>query len=289
MKAEILMHDPSALVTMGFFAPEIAAPDWYVETASLLAGSDLDYFDFHAYSGGPTLLEHADVFGMLGYDSKPIVLGEYGAFRHIYPDLTSAARAITEWQSESCQYGFDGWLYWTYYPANASVNDRTWGFTDEDFYFFDLLAPVNLPDPCTLISIESPNLAYLKATRASRFLGDEPPEQAVDEIGNTSWSSGADAPQWIEIDLGAPASITEIRLLVAQYPEGATVHVIRGRSNSGNFMDLHTFNQVTRDRDWLVFTPETPIDNIQVIRVQTVSSVSWVAWSEIQVFGEWLP
>jgi hypothetical protein len=67
------------------------------------------------------------------------------------------------------------------------------------------------------------------------------------------------------------------------------VHVIRGRSDSGNFIDLHTFNQVTRDRDWLVFTPETPIDNIQVIRVQTVSSVSWVAWSEIQVFGEWLP
>src|SRR6266540_4973776 len=89
MKEEILKHDPTALVTMGFFAPEIAAPDWYVETASLLEKSDLDFFDFHAYPGGPSLQSHAEHFGMLGYDAEPILMGEYGAFRHIYPEIVS--------------------------------------------------------------------------------------------------------------------------------------------------------------------------------------------------------
>jgi len=59
VREEIILHDPTALVTMGFFAPELAAPDWYVETASLLEGSGLDFFDFHAYPGTHTLPEYA--------------------------------------------------------------------------------------------------------------------------------------------------------------------------------------------------------------------------------------
>ena len=102
VKAEILAHDPTALVTMGFFAPEIAAPGWYVETASLLAGADLDFFDFHAYPGAQPLADYSAAFGMGDYDAKPIILGEYGAFRHIYPTLTAAARAVTTWQADSC-------------------------------------------------------------------------------------------------------------------------------------------------------------------------------------------
>jgi hypothetical protein len=147
MKEEILLHDPTALVTMGFFVPEIAAPDWYVETASLFERSDLDFFDFHAYPGGPSLRDHVEHFGMFGYDLKPILLGEYGAFRHIYPEIDSAARVITNWVAESCIYGFDGWLYWTYYPSDASAGDRTWGLVDEDDFMLDLFAPLNQPIP----------------------------------------------------------------------------------------------------------------------------------------------
>ena len=36
VKDEILTHDPTALVTMGFFAPEIVAPGWYLRTSRLL-------------------------------------------------------------------------------------------------------------------------------------------------------------------------------------------------------------------------------------------------------------
>ena len=285
VKAEILAHDPTALVTMGFFAPEIAAPGWFVDTAPLLSRSDLDFFDFHGYPGGPGLEELAEAFGMLGYESKPIVLGEYGAFRHIYSELNPAARAITEWQTESCEYGFDGWLYWTYHPAGPAVDDRTWGFTDEAGYFMDLLSPANAPDPCVLPEIQRENLAFGAAVTASRSLPEEPPELAVDENENTQWGAGSDATQWIDVDLGRPVSITEIRLLVGQWPEGETVHRLRGRSAEGSFSDLHTFSGFTREGDWLVWSPEPPVGNIQIIRIETQSSPSWVAWKEIVVKG----
>jgi len=287
MKEEILVHDPTALVTMGFFVPEIAAPDWYVETASLLEKSDLDFFDFHAYPGGPSLEAHADHFGMRGFDAKPIILGEYGAFRHIYPEIDSAARVISNWVAESCQYGFDGWLYWTYYPSDASAGDRTWGLVEEDDYLLNLFAPVNQPDPCTPVEIPNDNLAYSKPVTASRSLPEEPPENAVDDNAGTQWGAGAGPVQWIQVDLQGTYRLAEIRLLVAQYPQGNTVHRVLARASvSDPYQTVYEFNGSTNDNEWLVYKPEPPLENVAQIRVETVDSPSWVSWKEIEVFGE---
>lgn len=288
LKEEILIHDPTALVTMGFFTPEIAAPDWYVETTSLLQRADLDYFDFHWYPGGPLSFQtHAQRFGMIGYDEKPIVLGEYGSFRHIYAELDSAARAAMQTAMESCKYGFDGWLYWTYYPADASIGDRTWGFVDGDEFMLNLFAPVNQPDICMPVDIPNDNLAYGKPVTASQSLSTEPPENVVDDNAGTQWGAGDGPVQWIQVDLQGNYQVTEIRLLVAQYPAGITIHRVQVRSSaSESFQAVHEFNGSTNDNDWLVFTPDTPIDNVSQIRIQTVASPSWVAWKEIQVFGE---
>jgi hypothetical protein len=286
MRQEILVHDPTALVTMGFFVPELVAPDWYVETASLLERSSLDFFDFHAYPGPLTLQAHAEAFGMTGYTGRPILLGEFGAFRHLYADLDDAARVTVNWMAESCELGFDGWLYWTYYPANANVGDRTWGMTDENEYLLDLLAPVNQPDPCVPADIPNGNLAYHKPARASLSLPGEPASQAVDDNSATQWGAGAAPVQWIEVDLHGTFRVTEIRLLVAQWPEGETVHRLQVRaSGSGAYQTVHEFQGQTREGQWLVFAPETPLEGVGQVRVQTVNSPSWVAWKEIQVFG----
>lgn len=287
MKEEILLHDPTALVTMGFFAPEIAAPGWYVETASLLEKSDLDFFDFHAYPGGPSLQEHVAHFSMAGHDVKPILLGEYGAFRHIYSEIDSAARTLTTWVTESCQYGFDGWLYWTYYPADPSVSDRTWGLVDEDNYLLNLFAPTNQPDPCVAMEIPTDNLAYNKPVTASFSLPAEPPENAVDDNAGTQWGAGQHPVQWIEIDLQGSYRVTEIRLLVAQYPAGNTTHRVQVRRSSGDeYQTVHEFDGLTTDNDWLIFKPDSPLESANLIRIQTIASPSWVAWKEIQVYGE---
>ena len=160
---------------------------------------------------------------------------------------------------------------------------------DESGYLLDLLAPTEHIDPCEQISISSNNLAYQKPVTASVALPDQPPMNAVDENAESQWGAGRDAPQWIEIDLEGPYEISEIRLLVAQWPEGITLHRIRGRSASGSFIELHTFNQATAEGEWLIFTPEDPVESLQVIRIETLSSPSWVAWAEIQVYGEAAP
>ncbi len=289
MREEILTHDPTALVTMGFFVPELVAPGWYVETASLLEAADLDFFDFHAYPGGASLADHAAAFGMAGFEAKPIVMGEYGAFRHLYSERTAAAQAITRWVAESCGQGFDGWLYWTYYPANADAGDRTWGLTDDDGYLLELLAPVNQPDPCTAPAISGGNLAAGKPVTASAALPDQPAAAAVDQNDGSNWGSGGGAPAWIEVDLEGTYRVTEIRLLAAQYPEGDTVHRIEVRGPGGGYTQAHTFSGFTRDGDWLIFTPPAPLEGVTAVRVLTTASPSWVAWREVQVFGEPAP
>ena len=287
VKEEILLHDASALVTMGFFVPELVAPGWYVETASLLERADLDFFDFHAYSGSISLLAHAEGFGMIGYTIKPIILGEYGAFRHLYEDPETAARVTTRWMSESCQLGFDGWLYWTYYPAAADVGDRTWGLVDEDDYLLELFAPRNQPDPCIEVDLPNNNVAYNKPVRASSSLPEEPPSQAVDDNPATQWGAGASPVQWIEIDLQGTYRIHEIRLLVAQWPEGDTLHYIQTRlSSTDAYTTVHGFAGTTVDNEWLVFKPDVSLENVGQIRIRTISSPSWVAWKEIRVIGD---
>jgi preprotein translocase subunit Sec61beta len=290
MRGAILALDPTALVTMGFFVPKIAAPDWYVETAPLLKGADLDFFDFHGYPGGPSLAKHAELFGMVGYTAKPIVLGEYGAFRHVYGDLNSAERAVAGWLADSCTAGFDGWLYWAYYPAAPDVDDRTWGFTDENGALMSLFAPKDHPDPCMPIVVANPNLAFGKPVKAPAALPDHPPSAVVDENSGTTWIAGAGPPQWIQINLQGTFRVSEIRLLVEQSPAGKTVHrVLVRRAGSSTFELVHTFSGQTDDGSELVFSPSTPLAKVQLVRIETVTSPSWVAWKEIRVVGEPMP
>ena len=285
VKAEITGLDPTALVTMGFFVPELVAPDWYVDTAPLVQDSALDFFDFHAYPGGIPLGDQAEKFGMLGFNEKPILLGEYGAFRNSYSTLEAAARGIARWQVDSCDLGFDGWLYWTYYPNNLGVGDTTWGLVEDDEFLFDLIAPINHPDPCAELVIASDNLAIEKPVRVSHALPGEPGALAVDEIETTQWGAGAGPSQWIEVDLQVNSRITQIRLLVAQFPAGNTIHQILVKGSSGNYTTLHEFSQHTMEGDWLEFSPDTPLEDVQFVQVLTTQSPSWVAWKEIQVYG----
>jgi preprotein translocase subunit Sec61beta len=286
MKEEILTHDPTALVTMGFFVPELVAPTWFVDTAPLLTGSNLDFFDFHGYPGPLSLAQHAEAFGMLGYNAKPILLGEYGAFRSRYPKVAAAGRALTAWMADSCPLGFDGWLYWAYYPAGAQAGDETWGLTEENGYLMDLMAPANQPDPCVPVAIASTNLAFGRAATASRSLPDQPPSLAVDEDAATQWGAGLHPPQWIEIDLGSPTDIARILLTSAQFPDGPTVHQIWVRGPSDSLRQVSEFRGATHDSQVLEFAPSTPLSNVQFLRILTITSPSWVAWKEVEIYGD---
>jgi len=108
----------------------------------------------------------------------------------------------------------------------------------------------------------------------------QPPSWAVDGSEDTSWVSGRDAPQWIELDLETPTDVELIRLLVDQAPAGLTVHEIYAGAHEDPGRFITTIEGVTDYGDQL----EAAIGiTVRYIRILTTSSPSWVAWTEIEV------
>jgi hypothetical protein len=284
-------YDPEALVTMGFFEPDYPNPlrqgdNRYVETEPLLHEADLDFFDFHGYPGETQLSQIAENFGMNGYSQKPIIMGEYGAFLDRYPDLDNAIEAVQGWVAQSCEEGYDGWLYWGMYRAPVAIGDATWGFMDDEQQLMEALSPVDQPNPCDESFLPPENIALGKSATASQSLAEGPPSNAVDGNKDTSWQSGGDAPQWIEIDLDNTFTIEEVRLFVDQAPAGDTTHRLLGKTNKGDsFAEMHVFSGRTDFGDLLDHEFGNPVEGIRYIRVETTESPSWVSWSEIEIFG----
>ena len=287
--AVIREYDPGTLVTMGFFAPQFPneteiGGDWYVDTEPLLARAALDFFDFHAYPGEDIPLPQiAENFGMLDHPTVPVIMGEVGAFRGRFEQADVGAIALQEWIAASCQLGFDGWLLWDYFGAPLSVGDAAWGMIAEDGAIFDALAPVNQPDPCQTTDLRTANIAFRQSVTASRSLPAEPPANVTDG-SDAQWGAGADAPQWVEIDLGGTFSVTEVRLQVAQYPAGDTRHQVWVINDQGLRILLQEFDQSTQEGDVLIAALDAPVPDARVLRVETLVSPSWVAWREIEAY-----
>lgn len=131
------------------------------------------------------------------------------------------------------------------------------------------------------------NLALGKTVRTSRNLSGNEGALAVDGDAGTLWSSGGDAPQWIEVDLGQALDIGSVRLLISQYPAGSTVHRVlgKGAGAGASFSELTRFEGSTEDGQWLEFSPDETWTGVQYIRVETVDSPSWIAWREIEVIA----
>ncbi|MFH1183705.1 MAG: cellulase family glycosylhydrolase [Chloroflexota bacterium] len=144
--------DPTALVTMGFFIqqepnPALVGDPRRVYLHRVLNDSALDFVDLHGYPGYDlNMRQHAENFDIIGYNKKPLVLGEFGADRHVFPDAQKAAIALQAWQAESCEFGFDGWLMWTW--GGAEMPDDYWEAVQADGAIRGALSPILHPDPC---------------------------------------------------------------------------------------------------------------------------------------------
>lgn len=118
------------------------------------------------------------------------------------------------------------------------------------------------------------------AARASAFLPGAEPAKARDGDHELGWMSGGDAPQWIEFDLGGPTHIAGLRLVVDQYPEGRTRHVIRGGARPDPTHQL----AVVEGETFYGQVLQVDIDaEVRYLRVETVESPSWVSWLEVEV------
>lgn len=152
MRTSILEVDSTALVSVGFFHPQgpnparIGDPRLAV-TEPAIWQSTLDFIDLHAYPGFElNLKEHVENYGVNGMQKKPIIMGEFGGEKSRFSSIQAAAQAFIDWQVESCNYGFDGWIFWTWDLTeqpdffNALMNDGT---------INGAIAPLTRPDPCS--------------------------------------------------------------------------------------------------------------------------------------------
>jgi len=149
VRAAIKSVDPTALVSMGFFAP-VSGQDRYLVTTGVLGRSSLDFVDFHHYPGVPPSFQEAmQLFGLPPQTAKPVVMGEYGAFKFAYPTAESGAAALTDWEHKSCAYGYDGWLMWTWDTEEGAEGEAPlWNAMSQGGTIAQALSPKTRPDPC---------------------------------------------------------------------------------------------------------------------------------------------
>jgi len=291
VRAEILRHDPTALVAVGFFVPQgpnVARPGdtRLIETRQEILVSEADFIDLHGYPGADLPLpKHLENFGLPPVSTKPIVMGEMGAFRNLFSTPAEAVPSLISWQADSCARGFDGWLIWTW----DSGGDPTgvWNATDAGGVLADALAPAERGDPCSSQGGKPVNLALDQPVLASfERAVDGPASAAVDGALHNIWNAGDFAPQWIEVDLGAAVTGASVRLVVAQSPAGRTEHLVYGTPVAGGPLTLlHTFIGDTADGDVLSFVLGDEDPALRILRIETVGSPSWVAWREIEVYA----
>lgn len=151
VRAGILEVDPTALVSVGFFVPQEPNParigdPRFVVSAPAIWQSQIDFVDLHAYPGFElNLQQHVENFGINNMKQKPIIMGEFGGEISRFSSIFSAAQTFVDWQVESCKYGFDGWVFWTW---DLDEQPDFFNALMQDGAINGVLAPKLRPDPC---------------------------------------------------------------------------------------------------------------------------------------------
>jgi len=160
MAEEIHLQAPGALVDINVFTYHAVgrsigdfslygttnAYDWrdrYPFRPEALAASDADLMDIHFYTGNSTDLqndlasiEFDEVTTAWNAVGRPMIVGEFGAFKSAFPVLSGAAlwkRAETDVFAAK---GFQGWLYWTY---DIDPQEQLWNAKSDSGEIFDAM------------------------------------------------------------------------------------------------------------------------------------------------------
>jgi len=291
MRAAILAVDPTALVTVGFFQPKgpntsRVGDDRVIETRRVILESTADFIDLHGYPGGElNLRQIVENFKVPGTTLKPILLGEFGAERNANATVEDAVRSLVEWQVESCEYGFDGWATWTW---DSVEQPSFWNALDGNGAIAEALSPAARPDPCSIGDLDiAQELTRGATATASSALPDRPAALAIDGLFDTLWNAVTGPPQWIEIDLGRPRTVAQIRLTVAQDPAGQSRHVVSVRGDGGAWRQVAVIERSTADGESLLVDLPASLVDVRFVRVETTGLAGglWPAWREISVLG----
>jgi hypothetical protein len=151
VRASIREVAPTALVTMGFFHdtepnPARRGDNRLVRTRAVIERSSADFVDIHPYADDElTFPQFMQNYGIDGPVAKPIVIGEFGGAKRNLFSASQAAEALVSWQQQSCAYGIDGWLLWTW---DTDEQPDLWNALSGGGVIEQALAPRSRPDPC---------------------------------------------------------------------------------------------------------------------------------------------
>jgi hypothetical protein len=151
VRAAIREVNPTALVTMGFFHdtepnPARRGDNRLVRTRAVIERSSADFVDIHPYPDDElTFPQFMQNYGIDGPVAKPIIIGEFGGSKRAYVSASQAAQALVSWQQQSCAYGIDGWLLWTW---DSAEQPDLWNGVDAGGAIEAALSPTRRPDPC---------------------------------------------------------------------------------------------------------------------------------------------
>ena len=118
---------------------------------------------------------------------------------------------------------------------------------------------------------------------SSASRSDHRPELVFDGVaeGESFWSSGAEPPQWIQVDFPVAATLSAIRFVVFQNPASDTVHELEVLVD-GEWTLATAFTGFTTTGDVLTWRASPGIENAEAFRMTTLESLSWPEWYEIE-------
>jgi type IX secretion system substrate protein len=290
----IVAVDPNALVTSGFFTPntpnEIRPGDQrIVPFVAALERSELDFFGIHTYAGFNDFRLDAENYGIVGYTAKPVVLGEYGIFLDLAPDVYSAAEITDRWQTDACTYGIEAFTFWTWdrHRLPFTNPDDPWAGSDEGAFIAKVLSPDNKQNSCEIV-LPKTNVAEGMPTAASMEWDDFVSANVVD--GNATgmpWIAGGNPPQWVEVDLQDMHDLAAIQLVVetgSLDPQFYT-HEIQIKSYEvDDYETIHTFSGLRVNQDVITYPEDGNgfIPEVGFIRVVITQAPGWAALYELR-------
>lgn len=159
--------DPEVLVACGVFTFQAVGHDqgpaglpigtkddrFPLRPASLSsADSALDLLDVHVYQdpgwGGSMAVDLASSeWDRVSFSAKPVVMGEFGAWRKnpaVWPSGAAAAAGMVQQQVDSCAQNFSGSMLWTY---DTMEQPRLWNMRSAP-EILAALSPKVRPDAC---------------------------------------------------------------------------------------------------------------------------------------------
>jgi hypothetical protein len=139
------------------------------------------------------------------------------------------------------------------------------------------------PEPTPIPPSPIPEPIQSRLATASTEDPSAPATAAIDGDPITAWHAAFGVPQWIEITLETPSTVTEVLLLIAQPEPGISRHTIQVGQAGAALHVMGVVDQQTADGNVITFKPATPLTNVERIRIETLATPANAGWYEVIV------